>query len=107
MSSSALMMSRDTMGLTTHFSGEQLDVLQTGLLYNMGNILTKISRIKRGTFSIDGVPYQLSLNDFGNGLRNHLHGGRQSYDRLNWKTSLLESGDGVVFSILDHHGNEV
>merc|ERR1711936_428784 len=64
------------------------------------------NRIKRGTFSIDGVPYQLSLNDFGNGLRNHLHGGRQSYDRLNWKTSLLESGDGVVFSILDNHGNE-
>ena len=63
-------------------------------------------RIKNGQFSLDGVQHQLSLNDFGNGLRNHLHGGVRSYDRLNWNTSLLDTGDGVVFSILDPDGSE-
>ena len=65
------------------------------------------NRIKNGKFSIDGKEYQLSKNDFGNSLKHHLHGGVRSYDRLNWNTELLESGDGVVFSILDQHDQEV
>ena len=44
---------------------------------------------------------------FGNNLKHHLHGGVKSYDRINWDTELLDTGDGVVFSILDPHGAEV
>ena len=65
------------------------------------------NRVKDGRFSIDGQEHQLSRNDFGNNLKHHLHGGVKSYDRLNWTTELLESGDGVVFSIVDPHGHEV
>ena len=65
------------------------------------------NRVKDGKFSIDGQEHQLSRNDFGNSLKHHLHGGVKSYDRLNWNTELLESGDGVVFSIVDPHGHEV
>ena len=64
-------------------------------------------RIKDGKFNIDGLTYSLSTNDFGNNLKHHLHGGVRSYDRINWDTELLDSGDGVVFSILDPHGAEV
>ena len=66
-----------------------------------------LSRIKDGKFDIDGLTYNLSTNDFGNNLKHHLHGGVRSYDRLNWDTELLTTGDGVVFSILDPHGAEV
>ena len=65
----------------------------------------KQTRIKNGQFPLDGKTHQLSKNDFGNGLRHHLHGGERSYDRLNWTTELLE--DGVVFSVVDPHGAEV
>ena len=64
-------------------------------------------RIKDGKFKIDGLTYSVSTNDFGNNLKHHLHGGVRSYDRINWDTQLLDSGDGVVFSILDPHGAEV
>ena len=96
------------MGLITLSSGELQDASLTGknrvLFVSRGT--GTLWRIKNGKFSLDGVQHQLSLNDFGNGLRNHLHGGVKSYDRLNWNTSLLETGDGVVFSILDPHGSE-
>ena len=63
--------------------------------------------MKNGRFKIDGVEYQLSQNDFGTDHRHHVHGGYKSFDRLNWNTSLTEEGDGVVFSVLSHHGSEV
>ena len=31
----------------------------------------------------------------------------RSYDRINWNTEILDSGDGVVFTILDPHDAEV
>jgi hypothetical protein len=77
--------------------------------------------VKDGRVTIDGETHQLSLNDFGTGLRHHVHGGRQSFDRLlhlrlllflllyrrNWETALTPEGDGVVFSLLSLHGEEV
>ena len=49
----------------------------------------------------------MSKNDFGNKLRHHLHGGKKSYDRILWNTHVLDSKDGVTFSVLDPHGSEV
>ena len=63
--------------------------------------------MKDGKFTIDGVDYQLSRNDFGTDHRHHVHGGYTSFDRVNWNTSLTVEGDGVVFSILSPHGSEV
>jgi len=64
------------------------------------------NRVKNGKFELDGVEHQLSKNDFGNKLRHHLHGGKKSYDRILWNTHVLDSKDGVTFSVLDPHGSE-
>jgi len=64
------------------------------------------NRVKNGKFKINDVEYQLSKNDFGTDHRHHVHGGKNSFDRLNWNTSLAEEGDGVVFSVLSPHGSE-
>ena len=63
--------------------------------------------MKNGKFDIDGVEYQLSRNDFGTDHRYHVHGGYNSFDRINWNTSKTVEGDGVVFSVLSAHGSEV
>merc|ERR1712179_872127 len=98
------------------YPGDQLDVILgfddpsgydgTGNPFFWGTTGRLTNRVKNGKFSIDGVEYQLSKNDFGNDHRHHLHGGNKSFDRLNWHTSLAEEGDGVVFSILSPHGSE-
>ena len=70
--------------------------------------LKKVSfRVRNGKFVLDGLEHQLSKNDFGNDLRHHLHGGSKSYDRLLWNTHVLDTKDGVIFSVLDPHGSEV
>ena len=76
-------------------------------LKNCARLNFFFARIKNGKFNIDGLTYSLSTNDFGNNLKHHLHGGVKSYDRINWDTKPLDTGDGVVFSILDPHGAEV
>ena len=65
------------------------------------------NRVRRGRVGIDGVDHQLSLNDFGTDHRHHVHGGYKSFDRFVWTTALLPEGDGVTFSLLSRHGDEV
>lgn len=63
------------------------------------------NRIGKGKFSIDGVEYQLDLNDHG---VNHLHGG---FNNLSWKLWDAEAkvtpvGDAVSFHYLSPDGEE-
>ena len=46
------------------------------------------NRIGGGRFSLDGKPYQLSLND----KTNSLHGGAQGFDKRVWKILTLQEG---------------
>jgi len=62
------------------------------------------NRVKDGKYSLDGKLYQLSLNDFGNSMKHHVHGGFKSFDRLNWNTQLTDCG--VIFSVLSEHASE-
>ena len=64
-----------------------------------------MKRVKDGKYSLDGILYQLSLNDFGNSMKHHVHGGFKSFDRLNWNTQLTDCG--VIFSVLSEHASEV
>ena len=48
-------------------------------------------RIQEGHFKLNGVTYNLTIND-GN---NTLHGGVTGWDKKNWKSSV--HGDKVVF----------
>ena len=90
------------------FFGELLVDRQTGKYIHHKNLAkAKFYRVKNGTFKIDGIEYELSRNDFGNSFKHHLHGGYKSFDRLNWRTSLTEEKDGVIFSLLSPHGSEV
>ena len=67
--------------------------------------LILMKRVKDGKYSLDGKLYQLSLNDFGNSMKHHVHGGFKSFDRLNWNTQLTDCG--VIFSVLSEHASEV
>lgn len=63
------------------------------------------NRIAHGKFSIDGVSYQLPVNDG----KNHLHGGVQGFGRKIWKLeNTIEEPDqvGVVFSYKSEDGEE-
>ena len=62
------------------------------------------NRIARGRFSLDGVQYQLAIN---NGV-NALHGGLRGFDKVLW--SATEKGDSsgvsVVFTYVSRDGEE-
>jgi len=62
------------------------------------------NRISKGKFTLEGVDYQMAVN---NGP-NHLHGGLIGFDRRNWKYELLksESKTGVLLSYLSPDGEE-
>ena len=62
------------------------------------------NRIARGRFTLDGVDYQLSLN---NG-RNHLHGGPGNFASHPWDAEAVEGAhqDSVVFHYLSPDGEE-
>ena len=53
--------------------------------------------MKNGKFSVDGVEYQLSRNDFGTDNRHHVHGGYNSFDRMVWQTNRLQGRGGHIY----------
>jgi len=50
------------------------------------------NRIGAGTFTLNGVDYQLAKND--NAI-NHLHGGDKGYDKVVWAASPIKTKEGV------------
>ena len=63
------------------------------------------NRIGAGRFSIDGVPYQVALNDHG---INHLHGGNVGFSAHFWTGSAKEGDheDSVTFHRVSPDGEE-
>lgn len=55
------------------------------------------NRIAGGRFTLNGVTYQLPLND----KTNSLHGGGKGFDRVNWTVRSIESG-AVASVVLEH-----
>lgn len=58
------------------------------------------NRIDKGSLTIDGVKYQLYLNDRGN----HLHGGKVGFDKKIWDVKV--DGDRLVLHLLSPDGEE-
>ncbi|MDD4589486.1 MAG: galactose mutarotase [Parabacteroides sp.] len=60
------------------------------------------NRIANGRFSIDGLEYQLPINENPNGHPCHLHGGEKGFDRVMWNAEAFQRQDtvGVIFSRL-------
>ena len=59
-------------------------------------------RIARGRFTLDGRPYQLSLNENG---KTHLHGGNVGFSRRLWDIVEVR-GDSVVLRLVSPDGEE-
>lgn len=60
------------------------------------------NRIAGGKFELDGTTYELPVNNGPNSL----HGGIKGFDKVVWKGTPLESGDGVAFSYVSQDGEE-
>lgn len=56
------------------------------------------NRIKRGQFTLNGVKYQLTINDG----RNHLHGGVKGFDKVFWEANSFKESDGVGVKLTYH-----
>lgn len=61
-------------------------------------------RIKDAEFELDGDEFQLTANEDPN----HLHGGKQGFNSVIWKTEFIEQDDaiGLRFSYLSRDGEE-
>ncbi len=62
------------------------------------------NRIANGKFTLNGVDYQLAQNDGDN----HLHGGKNGFDRKNWKMEPFtsENSAGVKLSLVSPDGDQ-
>lgn len=62
------------------------------------------NRIAKGKFTLDGKTYTLALNDGSN----HLHGGKQGFDKVLWTIDSMKSGSpaSVVMSYTSPDGEE-
>ncbi len=73
---------------------------------SMGDTIGRYgNRTGKGRFTLDGVTYQLALNDHG---KNSLHGGVENFSRKMWKAEPCESAhrDSVAFSYVSPDGEE-
>ena len=62
------------------------------------------NRIENGSFNLNGVDYQLPINEKG---RNSLHSGPDGYDSRMWKASKVDEKNGcVTFSIVSPDGDQ-
>lgn len=59
------------------------------------------NRIKSGRFPLDGATVQLDCNEGPN----HLHGGKQGFDRRNWQAVANEADNSVTFSLVSPAGD--
>ena len=53
------------------------------------------NRIAKGKFILDGIEYQLNIN---NG-ENHLHGGRLGFNKVLWNAERVETGSGISLKL--------
>ncbi len=61
------------------------------------------NRISKGRFTLDNKEYSLFVN---NG-ENHLHGGKNGFDRKVWNAEVLDGDEpSIVFSVLSRDGDE-
>lgn len=73
---------------------------------SMGDTIGRYgNRIGKGRFTLDGVSYQLALNDHG---KNSLHGGNENFARKMWQATLVEkaNSDAVSFHYVSPDGEE-
>lgn len=64
------------------------------------------NRIREGSFSIEGKPYQVAINNPPNAL----HGGEQGFDKRIWSAEQFQTADGddgVRLSRTSKDGEEV
>ncbi|HNX25780.1 MAG TPA: aldose epimerase family protein [Phycisphaerae bacterium] len=60
------------------------------------------NRIACGTFTLDGVDYQLAVNNNGN----HLHGGDIGFDKKSWAAQVSHHDNAVRFTYVSPDGEE-
>jgi len=75
----------------------------------LGAIIGRFAnRIAYGRFQIDGITYQLALNDGGGKRPNALHGGVKGFDKKVWKTfaEVTPEGPKVILKLHSHDGEE-
>ncbi len=72
--------------------------------YFGSNVGRVANRIAKGKFTLDGKEYKLATN---NGP-NHLHGGKEGFDKKVWKAELVKPGNGqaVKFTYVSPDGDE-
>ena len=63
------------------------------------------NRIGSGRFTLNGVTYQLALNDNG---KNHLHGGNVGFNQMLWDAVPFETADscGLILTLISPDGEE-
>ncbi|MEJ5258306.1 MAG: aldose epimerase family protein [Fervidobacterium sp.] len=66
------------------------------------------NRIASGRFTVDGVQYQLALNDGGGKRSNALHGGWKGFDKKVWNatTEITPEGSKLILKYTSHDGEE-
>jgi aldose 1-epimerase len=60
------------------------------------------NRIRNGQFELDGRRYQLDRNEGPN----HLHGGRNGFDRQIWSSTVDEAANAVTYTLISPDGDQ-